>query len=561
MAAIQQDIIFQIEKFGSMNSFTDPVAIEDNQLAFIGNFLYEGNKLVARTPHKRVTANTTTGIWSNVGGGTMRTSSATYKVYGLSNGTLWQTSSDTATPVQLTLASTNALTAGNRISCTQHLNLFYIVDGVNLLEWDPAGSTLTSRTGKLPSDITVPTFILSWRTRLIVTDADGHFSISKSDTAISSAAPYDTTAGAFSDVVARGDGLSIINVTAGERILAISKQLSRDRVTNMTTCSGTSSSNFELREASPSTGFLGTSAVQIGSDVFGLTPSGFRFLSVVSVTGESTQTAQNVVGANFDTKKVPDYLDNYIQGINYTYANKITGIYNDIEDAYYCSIPYGSTITKNNLVIRVDFTNDDIRFTLFTNTNAQWFYKANGYIYFIDHLAQIWKMNDDTQTSYEEDEYHKLIITKAYNFNQIATTYRAINFSPEFKIYKPFTANSPKNINVFFNGYRTAPDSGQVQFETNIGGTLGDPNAGRMQADQWISSGPNAATRYDMSISDLATMDTRLSNYVSKELPITQNVERVQGVISDQQDDTNGYQRFEVRSILFKGKPESEKKK
>ncbi len=90
-------------------------------------------------------------------------------------------------------------------------------------------------------------------------------------------------------------------------------------------------------------------------------------------------------------KKISNAVDHYLENINLTYREKCVG--GATGDYYYLSIPYGSSATQNNLLLKYDTrlgkwnveTGNFIDFTTIGNT-----------LYGVDSAGQTWNMRDMT---------------------------------------------------------------------------------------------------------------------------------------------------------------------
>ena len=535
--AKQQDISLEIKEWGSMR---DTGRNFNNQPLVILNYRFDGTYLRTRPPHKRVMDNTTSGNYSPVGYGTFKRNGNIEKIFAHPNGRLWTQRSDSAAPVALTLGGANALpTNVTRVRMCQYFSRLYIIvyggsPTAKLLEYDGTTNTVTDRTSTLPAGVTTPVSIFKYGTRLGVADEQGEIVLSKSDANITTdPTPWDTSNGAFSFIVGRGDGLTISNIASASGILAISKELTAHRLTTLDKLTGATASEYRQDIVSPTHGFYGQGAVEIGSDIFGLHPAGFDMLRVLDQFGEGTLNTQRVNAAGL-TGEVPKWIQKILEKINKNKTNIIIATYNALLNEVYFSVPYGDNSNQNNLIIGIARRDNQYKYFLMTGPAQAWF-QANGFVYFMDHRGEIWQMFNEDASSPEEGQYHKLIVTKWFDMlpdeDNTETISAPFDFLAQSVDVDIEGTTDKQKINIFWDVENIDKDTGTIRFSNNR--KVGDEDLYKTAEkilSKWTQLHP---TKLDLVITDIDTFDTAQSLRAIKTARINQQASRVRVIISD----------------------------
>lgn len=554
---ITKDIIKYITYFGSQNSYVEPTSIADNEFHRLVNMYHEGNKVRRRFPHKKFHNNIDSINLAPVGFGTFRQAASTYFVWGTIDGKAWRRNADgTNLGRILTGAGANPLNLGAKIDIKQYFNNLYIVDRNKLWHINTSTWVATDLTVRLTDYIPgfVPIRMAIWQNRLIVFGLGDQMLTSKQEANISGdATAFDyLTVGttAFYTPVAIGNGAVITGTAVGNKTLVINKSLARDFVNSTYTVTGTSQLDFKLEEISSSISYLGASGISVGSKILGLTQSRFEYLSTIESKGTSSTTGvqDNIVSAsNFDSGLIPDFVKDILREINIDYSDLCVGIYNPLEEAYYCSIPYGWT-TFNNLTIRIDLTNNQTRMSLFTNTNAQYFAWANGHVYFIDEYSNIWKMMSRNETSYDEGKFTAFVVTRSFPVADGTVNGTILEFTPSIRTFKP-----QQNMFMYFETMETAVKSGAVIKNTSRQGI--NPEGSKSICNEAYSFYP---VRYDKAIYNENEYDNNVFRQFNKAIPVNTMGDFGALVIVDDSNDTDGKGTWQLENIKIKIRPEKE---
>lgn len=535
--AKQQDISLEIKEWGSMR---DSGRNFNNQPEIILNYRFDGIYLRTRPPYKRVMDNSISGNFSPIGYGIFKTGGNVEKIFAHPNGRLWTQRADAAAPVALTIGGGNPCPVNvTRVRMVQYYSRLYLIvyggsPTYKLLEYDGTTDTLTDRTAKLPAGVTTPIHIFKYGTRLGVVDEQGEIVLSKSDANIvTDPTPWDTSNGAFSFVVGRGDGLTVSNIASASGILAISKELTAHRLTTLDKLTGATVSEYRQDIVSPTHGFYGQGAVEIGADIFGLHPAGFDLLRVLDQFGEGVLNTQRVNVAGL-TAEVPKWIQKILENINKNKTNIICSTYNALLNEVYCAVPYGENSNQNNLIIGIAKRDNQWKYFLFTGPAQAWF-QANGFIYFMDHRGEIWQMLNENANSPEEGQYHKLIITKWFDMlpdeNNTETVSAPFDFFTQSVDIDIEGTTDKQKINIFWDIENVDRDKGTIRFSTNR--KIGDDElykTAEKTLSKWTQLHP---TKLDLVITDVDRFDTAQSIRALKTQRINQAATRVRIIISD----------------------------
>lgn len=476
----QPDVIVEINSWDSERNTGTNL---NNQPRLAMNYVYRGDFMRKRPPHRKVMNNTTSGNFVAVGYGEIITSDGNVeKLFAHPNGKIWTQKKDGDNPIELPLSTGgNALELGvTQVRITQYFNKVYIVaysDTVSLtrkaLVYDGLTNETRNITSKLPVGVTKPIDIFNFQSdmRLGVIDENGEGVLGKLNIDVETDPnPFDTTDGAISFIVTKGNGYKVSKVAAASGLLAISKQLKKHRRSSMHQFTGTSDADAKLEVASPSKGFLGGSAIEIGSDILGLTPSGFDFFKVIQQLGEQTVNTDVSARAGF-TGEIPDYIfEETIKGINPNAIDKIIATYNEHTNEVFFAVPYGDFATYNNLIIVLNLTNGKYRFSELNGTSPQGFFKANGFIYTLDDRGEMWKMFCEEDDGFEEEEsYEAILISKMFDLRPEDKSQG--DQTPTFNKIQKFSIDieSEGDNKEFYHyyEYERLDDDGNVIIETN----------------------------------------------------------------------------------------------
>lgn len=557
-----KDIIREIRYSGSMNSFEDALIIGDNQFELLVNVYHDGSKLKKRPPHKRIhhsdqASGTKTGNWMPVGCGVFRNATATYVCWGTEQGKLWRLKSDGTNLAEITLASANSLTAGNRCSIVQYFSNMYSADQVRLLEFDPSSATTATNLTSIlsaPSNtgITAPYYMAYWQFRLWLGDRAGRIAACEQEADVSDSGtdPWQFTGSGYTgfvNPVASGDGAQISGIAVNNTALVINKMsaIATEYLGKTLKVTGTSQADFAVKEISPVIGYLGSSGQSIGSKMLGLTHSGFQYLNTIEEEGTTTTAgALNTekIVSGFQKNVIPDFIKDKLKRINITYAEQVAGIYDPRNNCYYCSFPYGD-VTYNNLTVRIDLTNNDIRMSLFTNTDAQYFFYMNGFVHFIDRRGNIWKMMDDSLSSYEEEEFTTIILSKKFPMKDNREFGNVRSFIPELEI-----DGTNKTLKLFYNTFTTDTSTRVINQSTDRKGIVS--TTGDYKMIEEFSFYPN---RWDNLIFDLDNYDYQRFATFHPELSTNVNCDYAQFLLIDQVQDTDGTKGWNFNGYKVKG--------
>ena len=550
----------EIRYCGSMNSYEDSLIIGENQFELLVNVYHDGSKLRKRPPHKRIhwsdpASGTKTGVWMPKGMGVYRTAAATYVVWATAQGKLWRTLSDGTSLAEITLASANALTAGNFCDLCQYFGDFYAADQVKFLELNVTAATAANLTAGLSAPsatgITAPYKMAYYQFRLALCDRTGRTALTQQEADISvDADPWKFTgAGAtgFINPIASGDGKQISGIAVNNTTLVFNKMSSQpeEYLGGTFKMTGSSQDDFAVKEISSILGYLGTSGQSIGSRLFGLTHSGFQYLNTVESLGTDTSSgavnSEKVVSA-FQQNVIPEFIKDKLKLLNINFAEQVAGIYSPREHAYYCSFPY-QVSEWNNLTVRIDFTNNDIRMSFFTNTDAQYFCYMNGFVHFIDRKGTIWRMMDHDQTTYEEEEFTTIIMSKKFAMNDTREYGNIRSFVPEIQI-----EGANKTLKLFYHTFTTDTATRVVNRSTDrkgISATVGD-----YKLIKELSFYPN---RWDNLIFDMDNYDYQHFDTFHPELQVNVNCDYSQFLLIDQCQDTDGTKGWNFMGYKVKG--------
>ena len=542
-----------------MNSNEDPLIIGDNQFQLLVNVYHDGSKIRKRPPHKRIHngAATATGIFPPIGCGVFRTTASTWVVWGTSQGKMWRLRSTGASLAEMTLTSANALTTGNRANFVQYFNLMYAADQVRLLEFDPSAATTTTNIFSImaaPSNtgITAPYFLAYWQFRLWVADRAGRIAASEQEADVSDSGtdPWQFSGSGFTgfvNPVASGDGAQISGMAVNNTALVISKMssIATEYLGKTLKVTGTSQADFAVKEISPVIGYLGTSGQSIGSKLLGLTHSGFQYLNTVEEEGTTTTAgALNTekIVSGFQRNVIPDFIKDKLKDLNITYAEQVAGIYDPRNHCYYCSFPFGDS-TYNSLTVRIDLSNNDIRMSLFTNTDAQYFFYMNGFVHFIDRRGSIWKMMDHDETTYEEESYTAIIMSKRFPMKDSREFGNVREFVPEIE-----TFDDNKTLKIFQHTYTTDTASREIVRSTDRQGIY--TTTGDYALIEKLAFYPN---RWNNLVFDMDDLDRQRFRTFRPSLQTNLNCNYSEFMIIDQQTDTDGSHDFTYHGYTVKG--------
>lgn len=560
-----KDIIKEVRYCGSMNSNSDPIIIEDNQFELLVNVYHDGSRLRKRPPHKRIhnsdpDSGTKTGVWMPKGCGLYRTSAATYVIWGTAQGKLWRLKSDGTSLAEITLASANALTSGNRVDICQYFGDMYAADQVKFLELNVSGGTATNLTSGLgtPSatGISEPYKMAYFQFRLWLCDRQGRTAATQQEADISSDPdPWKFTgsgATGFINPIAEGDGKIISGIAVNNTVLVFNKMTVKpeEYLGGTFKVTGNSQADFAVKEISSVISYLGTSGQSIGSRLLGLTQSGFQYLDTVEQLGTSTSSGsvntQNIVSA-FQQNIIPDFIKDKLEKLNINHAEQVAGLYSPRENAYYCSFPYGD-VEFNNLTVRIDLTGNNIRMSLFTNTDAQYFFYMNGFPHFIDRKGNIWKMMDFNETTYEEEEFTTIILTKRFPMQDTREFGSIRSFTPEIEI-----EGTNKTLKILYQTFTTDSATRVITKSTDRRGI--DLTQGDYKLIEEFGFYPN---RWDNLIFDMDNYDYQKFNVFRPEIQINKICDYSQLLIIDKVQDTNGTKGFYFNGFKVKGQTAGE---
>lgn len=555
-----KDYIKEIRYCGSMNSYEDSLIIPDNQFELLVNVYHDGSKLRKRPPHKRIhnsdpSSGTKTGVWMPKGLGVYRTTGATYVIWATAQGKLWRTLSDGTSLSEITLSGGPALAPGFLTDITQYYGNMFACDQNSFLELDVQGATATDLTALLstPDDtgITQPFRMAYYQFRLWVCDRLGRTAATQQEATIDvDPNPFKFTgtgATGFVNPIASGDGKLISGIAVNNTALVFNKMSAEsDQYLGGTfKLTGTSQDDFAIKEISSVISYLGTSGQSIGSKLFGLTQSGFQYLNTIESSGTSTSTgsvnSDKVVSA-FQQETIPEFVKDKLKELNIDFAEQVAGIYSPREHAYYCSFPY-QTSEWNNLTVRIDFTNNDIRMSLFTNTDAQYFCYMNGFVHFIDRKGNIWRMLDHDQTTYEEEEFTAIIMSKKFAMNDTREYGNIRSYTPEIKI-----DGDNKTLKLFYHTFNVNTASRAITRSTDRRGV--EPTAGDYKLIKELGFYPN---RWDNLVFDIDNLDYQEFDTFRPELQVNKQCDYSQFLIIDQSQDLDGTGGWSFNGYKIKG--------
>lgn len=444
------DTIAETEVIDSMKDNGTP---RFEQPSLLVNYRFKGDAAESRYPYKRVMDNSTSGNFVPVGGGSFTKGEDIYFLYALPNGKIWVLKEEDGTPIELTLSGgANPMHEGIKwVRMDQYFSKMYMVvhyDSVQsdklYLVYDGITDEIRDISSMLPSGVTDPVDIFSYANaqRQGVCDVDGETVLSKVDVdPETDGTPYDTGNGAFSFFANKGNGLQISKVAQAAGQLVISKMQPKHRRAESHKFTGSKSDEFKREIVSPTVGFYGASGVEIGTDIFGITPKGFDFLRVIEELGETTINSDGNRRSGF-TGEIEDNLLNTLKEINKDKLDIMNSVYDENNNEVYFGVPIGVNSTYNNLAFLVNLTQGKIRFSILNQTMPCIWFKANGFVYHMDDRAEIWKMNSEDEDSYEEPAYPKILMTSLVDLNgtksaeeadQTPVTYRIQNWKVDIE--------------------------------------------------------------------------------------------------------------------------------
>jgi hypothetical protein len=538
----QKENIITVKNLDTMDSFNNPSTILNNQFAAIVNFIFNGTALKARCPHKQIMAETTSGIWGVLAAHTYTTTSAHKLTYAMPNGKLWYLDYTATVPTEITLASATALSSSNNHACfAQHEGVEYVVDGTNMFSINYSTNAVTSQTAKLvAAGIDAPRFVIAWQSRLWVLDRFGNMVGSEAEVDVSTdGTPFDYTGGAsgFYASLNNLDGYEVTGVAIMNQAMVISKINPYTGHGKMHVITGTSEVDFAAKEVAGSVTFLGRSGVAVGEKIFGLTQRGFEFLGTAVEKGEvfssSDTTSVNKQLASFEGEEVPDVLQDLLAEINSDNYGLIRATYDPALNTYFCSIPAGENADKNNLLVTVNFTNHKIRFALMTGFAADIFL-FNGFVHFFSDLGKLWRILDYDQTEYEEEEFHKLIITKKFDWGVNSAEFFIREFVPHLRTYK-----DDKEIEAYSRVFATEPSSGNILVDTDKAGSSTANNTTTLKWGQSFKP-----TRWETIIQDLDNYDYLVFDEFRPQVSVNGAGHAVQFILSDYSTGVNEHWDF-----------------
>lgn len=379
--ADQKEVPISILVWLGMMSNYPLESIPVNALSYILNWDYVSqNELVTRKGTSEFQDDTVTGALNSIVGATEfhkrgDPASLIYEI--TNNGKLYSLNSSIGgTPTLVgDLTTTETL---QRVRTAAFKNKLYIADGVKGWVYDPSGPTL--------SQVTFPAEYSTAKFKDVKVFYNKLWWITDQDDVISSV-PNDPTdyssAGTWIATINEDDGLSLESMFRWGRTLIFTKYNDVTGSHSMYKLSGFDVDTFRIDDITSDdqnpVGFFGDSAVILGTEVIGLTRSGFALISAIDNFNEVSLNPLSID------------IDDYVRRINWDAAHKITAIYDTDTKQYMCAAPIDAS-SVNNIVFIYDPAGK--RWGLYDNWPVRTFFKVKNRVFYGSEYGTIIKTRE-----------------------------------------------------------------------------------------------------------------------------------------------------------------------
>jgi len=351
----KKEIPVSVEKFKGMQSNRPVQAVDLDAFSYLLNMNFVNDDAI--TSRKGSSLHMSNAVVGNkaivFGTQFIRSGQITGKIIFItSDGNLYQRDQGTGSAPSLISSLTN--TSPTLVGMQIYKNSLHIADGKDWFEWD--GTTLTNRTGDLPTvdnrgDIVD---VIATTSRLFIFTSTGWCFAS-----VPGSIDMLTEAnGAQTLDIGVNDGTKIMSAALWSNTIVVNKgnestyQYSMHWIRGIGSTSDPFTVKHFLGDRKSPIAFIGRSAVQVGTDMIGLTPLGVTTLSAIN----------NFQEANADP--VSEDIFNYIKQITWSVPHKIQAVYDSETRQYLLAVPaFGAS--KCNLIFVYDTYKD--RWALYNN--------------------------------------------------------------------------------------------------------------------------------------------------------------------------------------------------